>query len=435
MAIDPASISIALTALFLAPLINDLSGGRIGNLLSQRGFKSNYQLSLDKYNKEQKLNKDNFNRSQSFANINRRLRGGGSGRSVTTRDGVLSFLGDPSRRLDDAPDIVEQNQSVLRGVETLGGFFPFLNTQTPAIDNQKIIDSGFLGVRLEIDKINRNIDAIAAALGQSAIFEEKYRKDMIDAMRKDLAEKGKDRSETRSERSIFNLITRPVQQVQKKFGNLAKELQNALLLSVGLESAAAMADLFEGDPTGKDGGDDSNKNTPPGSNNKNTPQVGDYYRGKDRKYYVLQSDGSFKKTSHNKPKEGNQFKREDFDVVIEGMNNNNNNNLNQDGGAEEENNIDGKEISSLSVSGSSENGNTRGSGFSNNINASNTIAYNTNDLQGRDRFTYIDMTSQGGTENLDAQNGGSGSQFDDSILDGDAGRGPGYEIFLSGAVV
>ena len=45
------------------------------------------------------------------------------------------------------------------------------------------------------------------------------------------------------------------------------------------------------------------------------------------------------------------------------------------------------------------------------------------------------MTSQGGTENLDAQNGGSGSQFDDSILDGDAGRGPGYEVFLSGAVV
>ena len=432
MAVDPLT---ALTALFLIPLINDLSGGRIGNALSQRGFKSNYQLSLDKYNKEQKLNKDSFNRSQSFANINRRLRGGGSGRSVTTRDGVLSFLGDPSRRLDDAPDIVEQNQSVLRGVETLGGFFPFLNTQQPNIDNQKIVDSGFLGVRLEIDKINRNIDAIAAALGQSAIFEEKYRKDVIDAMRKDLAEKGKDRSETRSERSIFNLITRPVKQTQKKFGNLAKELQNALLLSVGLESAAAMADLFDGDPTGKDGGDDNNKNTPPGSNNKNTPQVGDYYRGKDRKYYVLQSDGSFKKTSHNKPKEGRQFKREDFDVVIEGMNNNNNNNLNQDDGGGEENNIDGKEIGFSNLSGSSENNNTRGSGFSNNINASNTIAYNTSGLEGRDRFTYIDMTSQGGTENLDAQNGGSGSQFDDSILDGDAGRGPGYEIFLSGAVV
>ena len=113
------------------------------------------------------------------------------------------------------------------------------------------------------------------------------------------------------------------------------------------------------------------------SDNKNTPQVGDFYRGRNRKYYVLQSDGSFKKT-HSEPKEETSL-REDFDVVIDGMSNNNNNNLNQDngGGEEENNNIDGKEISSLSVSGSSENNNTRGSGFSNNINPSNTIAYNT----------------------------------------------------------
>ena len=431
MAVDPISIGTALTAAFLIPLINDITGGRFGNLFSGRGFKSNYQLSLDKYNKEQKLDKDSFNRSQSFANINRRLRGGGSGRSVTTRDGVLSFLGDPSRKLDDAPDIVEQNQSVLRGVETLGGFFPFLNTQTPAIDNQKIIDSGFLGVRLEIDKINRNIDAIAAALGQSAIFEEKYRKDMIDAMRKDLAEKGKDRSETRSERSIFNLITRPVQQVQKKFGNLAKELQNALLLSVGLESAAAMADLFDGDPTGSDGGGDDNKK-PPGSDNKNTPQVGDYYRGKDRKYYVLQSDGSFKKTSHVRPKTGKQFKKEDFAPVIEGLKKGENTNLEASGFDDDDLGIDGKEVSSLSIDGSSENNNS----FTNNaFSPSQTIAMDTSGLEGRDRFTYIDMTTKNTTENLDAQNGGSGSQFDDSILEGDAGRGPGYEIFLSGAVV
>ena len=430
MAFDPFSLATALTALFLVPLVNDLSGGRIGNALSQRGFKSNYQLSLDKYNKEQKLNKDTFNRNQSFANINRRLRGGGSGRSVTTRDGVLSFLGDPSRKLDDAPDIVEQNQSVLRGVETLGGFFPFLNTQQPNIDNQKIVDSGFLGVRLEIDKINRNIDAIAAALGQSAIFEEKYRKDMIDAMRKDLAEKGKDRSETRSERSIFNLITRPVEQVQKRFGNLAKELQNALLLSVGLESAAAMADLFDGDPTSSDGGGDDNKK-PPGSDNKNTPQVGDYYRGKDRKYYVLQSDGSFKKTSHVRPKTGKQFKKEDFVPVIEGLKKGENTNL-EASGFDDDLGIDGKEVSSLSIDGSSENNNS----FTNNaFSPSQTIAMDTSGLEGRDRFTYIDMTTKNTTENLDAQNGGSGSQFDDSILEGDAGRGPGYEIFLSGAGV
>ena len=427
---DPFSIGAAITSLFLIPVLNDITGGRFGNLFSGRGFRSNYSLSLDRYNKEQKLNKDNFNRSQSFANINRRLRGGGSGRSVTTRGGALSFLGDPSGRLDDAPDIVPENQSVLRGVETLGGFFPFLNTQTPAIDNQKIIDSGFLGVRLEIDKINRNIDAIAAALGQSAIFEEKYRKDVIDAMRRDLVEKGKDRSQTRSERSIFNLITRPVQQVQKKFGNLAKELQNALLLSVGLESAAAMADLLDGDPTGEDGGGDDDK-----SDNKRTvPQVGDYYYQKDSrggKYYILESNGNFKKVNR-KPSDGQKFNKSDFAPVIEGLKKGENTNLNQDDSSGGENdNIDGKKVGFVNLGGSSENNNI----IDNNINASNTIAYNTSGLEGRDRFTYIDMTSQGGGENIDAQNGGSGSQFDDSILDGDAGRGPGYEVFLSGAVV
>ena len=187
-----AKINTAATIAYLIQV-----GSQVVNFFRNRG----------KSTETEKLNEENFNRSQNFAEINRRLRAGGSGRSVTTKDGALSFLGDPSRRLDDAPDIVEQNQSVLRGVETLGGFFPFLNTQTPAIDNQKIVDSGFLGVRLEIDKINRNIDAIAAALAQSALFEEKYRKDMIDAMRRDLVEKGKDRSETRTERSIFNLIT------------------------------------------------------------------------------------------------------------------------------------------------------------------------------------------------------------------------------------
>lgn len=429
---DPFSIGAAITSLFLIPVLNDITGGRFGNLFSGRGFRSNYSLSLDRYNKEQKLNKDNFNRSQSFANINRRLRGGGSGRSVTTRGGALSFLGDPSGRLDDAPDIVPENQSVLRGVETLGGFFPFLNTQTPAIDNQKIIDSGFLGVRLEIDKINRNIDAIAAALGQSAIFEEKYRKDVIDAMRRDLVEKGKDRSQTRSERSIFNLITRPVQQVQKKFGNLAKELQNALLLSVGLESAAAMADLLGGDPTGDPTSNDEGGISPPGSGDQ--PKVGDYYQsgtGRSKKYYVLEEDGSFRRTNVV-PRSGKKYKKKDFDPVIEGLKKGENTNLNQDDSSGGENdNIDGKKVSFVNLGGSSENNNIIG----NNINASNTVAYNTSGLEGGDRFTYIDMTSQGGTENIDAQNGGSGSQFDDSILDGDAGRGPGYEVFLSGAVV
>ena len=408
-----------MAALNLAFLIQ--TGGQVVNFVRDRFFSKDTT----------KLDQQNFNRSRNFADINRRLRGGGSGRSVTTRAGALSFLGDPSQRLDDAPDIVEQNQSVLRGVETLGGF-PLPNTQVPDIDNQRIIDSGFLGVRSEIDKINRNIDAIAAALAQSAGFEEKYRKDMIAAMRRDLVEKGKDRSETRSERSIFNLITRPIEQTQKIVGSLADGLRNALLLSIGLEAGAGLADAFGfGDEGGDDeGGEESDDTSNAG------PKVGDYYFVKDSrggKYYILQSDGGFRKTNR-KPTTGNQFSKSDFSPVVENIKQNNTPPPPVGGGEEEgRDNIDGKETSFLNL-------NTSVGGDSNELinnmfNPSKTIAMDTSGLQGRDRFTYIDLTTKKEKENLDAQNASAGSTLDDSILNGDPGRGRGYEVFLSGATV
>ena len=410
-----AKLNTAATIAYLVQV-----GSQVVNFFRNRG----------KTTETEKINEENFNRSQNFAEINRRLRAGGSGRSVTTKDGALSFLGDPSRRLDDAPDIVEQNQSVLRGVETLGGFFPFLNTQTPAINNQKILDSGFLGVRLEIDKINRNIDAIAAALAQSALFEEKYRKDMIDAMRRDLVEKGKDRSETRTERSIFNLITRPVEEVQTRFGNLADGLRNALLLSIGLEAGAAFSNMFgDGDEEGGDeeGGEEETNNSGKG------PKVGDYYRGRDRKYYVLQSDGSFKKTNVL-PKSGRKFDRADFTPVVENIKQNNTPpppGSGQEGGGDKDN-IDDKKVSynlNTSVEGGDSN-------FVNNmINSAETVAMNTSGLEGRDRFTYIDATSGNGKETAEVPGGEAGSQFDDSFLDSDVGRGSGYETFLTGSFV
>ena len=409
-----AKINTAATIAYLIQV-----GSQVVNFFRNRG----------KSTETEKLNEENFNRSQNFAEINRRLRAGGSGRSVTTKDGALSFLGDPSRRLDDAPDIVEQNQSVLRGVETLGGFFPFLNTQTPAIDNQKIVDSGFLGVRLEIDKINRNIDAIAAALAQSALFEEKYRKDMIDAMRRDLVEKGKDRSETRTERSIFNLITRPVEEVQTRFGNLADGLRNALLLSIGLEAGAAFSNMFGGDNEeggDEEGGEDENNNSSKG------PKVGDYYRGRDRKYYVLQSDGSFKKTNIL-PKSGRKFDRADFTPVVENIQQNNTppgSGTGEEGGGEKDD-IDGKKVS-YNLNNSVEGGD---SNFVNNmINSAETVAMSPVG-EGRDRFTYIDATTGNGKETAEVPGGEAGSQFDDSFVDSDVGRGSGYETFLTGSFV
>ena len=432
---EPISLAAAITAAFLVPLINDISGGRFGNLFSGRGFRSNYSLSLDRYNQEQKLNKDTFNRSQNFANINRRLRGGGSGRATSTQAGILSFLGDPSRKLDDAPDIVDENRSVLRGVSTLGGFFPFLNTRTPDIDNQKIVDAGFLGVRLEIDKINRNIDSIAAALAESAGFEEKYRKDMIDEMRKDLVEKGKDRSQTRSERSIFNLITRPVREIATKTGTLGNELRNALLLSIGLESAAAFAEGFknffgnEGGEVNEGGeGGEGGEGDEGGENNEDTsnvgPKIGDYYFVKDGrggKYYILQPSGNFKKVNR-KPSSGKLFNKSDFNPVVEEIKNNNLSNNNQ---IESKDTIDGKKTSFS---------NSKSSGFD--ITPSTAIAMNTSGLEGRDRFTYIDMTTKGEGQNTDASSSDAAVVLDDSILTSDPSRGSIYELYVTdGAVV
>ena len=399
------------------------TGNQIVNFVRDRFFRKDTT----------KLDQQNFNRSGNFADINRRLRGGGSGRSVTTRAGALSFLGDPSRRLDDAPDIVEQNQSVLRGVETLGGF-PLPNTQVPDIDNQRIIDSGFLGVRSEIDKINRNIDAIAAALAQSAGFEEKYRKDMIAAMRRDLVEKGKDRSETRSERSIFNLITRPIEQTQKVVGSLADGLRNALLLSIGLEAGAGLADAFG---LGDEGGGDDESSEESDDTSNAGPKVGDYYFVNDSrggKYYILQSNGNFKKVNR-KPTTGNQFSKSDFSPVVENIKQNNTPppppGSGEEGGGEEDN-IDGKETSFLNLNESIGGNNN----FINNMfNPSNAVAMDTSGLQGSDEFTFIDLTTKKGKGNLDAQNASAGSTLDDSILDGDPSRGRGYEVFLSGATV
>ena len=410
-----------MAALNLAFLIQ--TGNQIVNFVRDRFFRKDTT----------KLDQQNFNRSGNFADINRRLRGGGSGRSVTTRAGALSFLGDPSRRLDDAPDIVEQNQSVLRGVETLGGF-PLPNTQVPDIDNQRIIDSGFLGVRSEIDKINRNIDAIAAALAQSAGFEEKYRKDMIAAMRRDLVEKGKDRSETRSERSIFNLITRPIEETQKIVGNLADGLRNALLLSIGLEAGAGLADAFG---LGDEGGGDDESSEESDDTSNAGPKVGDYYFVNDSrggKYYILQSNGNFKKVNR-KPTTGNQFSKSDFSPVVENIKQNNTPppppGSGEEGGGEEDN-IDGKETSFLNLNESIGGNNN----FINNMfNPSNAVAMDTSGLQGSDEFTFIDLTTKKGKGNLDAQNASAGSTLDDSILDGDPSRGRGYEVFLSGATV
>ena len=310
----------ALIAGSLGLSVNSLLGNRFGNLFGGKGFQSNYDLEMDEYNKSKNQNTRTRSRG-SFFNFNRTNQTTGQ----TRRDGILSFLGDRSRKLDDAPDIVEKNESVLSGIRTFGanGLLPQSNV-VPDVSSERISDPSYEGVRKEIDKINRNIEAISAAMLQGALLDENYRDQVIDDMRKDLVEKGKDRSKTRTDRSIFNLLTRPKKQFNETAKSLSKGMSAAFGIGIGAGELFGLGADFLGGGSGEENKTEEDKNekeNPPGSNNNKTPTVGDYYRGKNRKYYILQSDGTFKKGSHVKPKEGRQFKKEDIGDIIEALKN------------------------------------------------------------------------------------------------------------------
>ena len=216
----------ALNAYFIADLANYLTGGVVGNFINRRVF-----------GKTTEVNRDNLGLNNKIVN----MKDGGP-----TQGGALRFLGGRGRKLDDAPDIVPTNQSVLDDIASSQGL-ALGNTMVPDIDDGSVIEGGFEGVRQEIEKINRNIEAIGSAMLSSSGIESAYRQELIDDLEQSLADKGKTRSRTRFQRSISNLISKQQKQIQNRTGNLSKDLGNALLLSLGLEAAAGLLDGDEND--------------------------------------------------------------------------------------------------------------------------------------------------------------------------------------------
>lgn len=215
----------ALNAYLYAELANFLTGGFIGNFINRRVF-----------GKTTEVNRDNLGLNNRIMN----MRDG-----APSQGGALRFLGGRVKRLDDAPDIVPTNQSVLDDIASSQGL-ALGNTIVPNIDNTDVTQGGLEGVRQEIDKINKNLEAIGSAMLASSGIESAYRKELIDDLENSLAKKGKTRSQTRTQRAISNLISKQQTKIQNKTGNLSKDLANALLLSIGLEAAAG----FLGDEGG-----------------------------------------------------------------------------------------------------------------------------------------------------------------------------------------
>ena len=220
----------AFNKIIIADIINSLIGNPVGKL-------------IDRFTgKEVVQNNDNLGLNKRLMNLQR----GGMG-GVPTRGGALRFLGDGSGRLDDAPDIVPTNQSVLNNIAKNQGL-AVGTTVPPVIDDKKVIVQGFVGLVAIIDQINKNIASIGNSLVETSAIEGAYRQELMDDLEKSIAEKGKKRSRTRFERSIFNYVSRQQNKVKKITGNLTKDLTNALLLSIGMEVAANSLESDEEDP-------------------------------------------------------------------------------------------------------------------------------------------------------------------------------------------
>ena len=205
----------ALNAYLIADFINYITGGGIGNFINKTLFGQTTG----------QQNKNNLGLNNRLLNLKET--------GTPTKDGALRFLGDGGG-LDDAPDIVPTNQSVLDSIAINQGL-AIGNTMVPEIDNKSSDQSGFAGIREEIDRINRNIQAIATAILTSSSIEGSYRQELLDDLEKSLVNKDKIRSRGRTERSIKNTILKQRDTVIEKTGSLAGNVAGALALSLGLE--------------------------------------------------------------------------------------------------------------------------------------------------------------------------------------------------------
>ena len=214
-----------LVAYSYANLLDMLTGNRIGNFISNRIFGR----------QTGQQNQDNLGLNKRLLNLKET--------GTPTKGGALRFLGGGGGS-DDAPDIVPTNQSVLDSIAMNQGL-ALGNTMVPEIDGTSSDQSGFAGLREEIDKINQNIQAIATAMLASSKIESSYRQELLDDLERSLVNKDKVRSRGRTERSIKNTILNQRDAFVDKTGSLAGNVANALALSLGLETANRIAKDIE----------------------------------------------------------------------------------------------------------------------------------------------------------------------------------------------
>ena len=117
------------------------------------------------------------------------------------KEAALAFLGKDSDQHvgDDAPD-VEIPLSPVEVMGNIAGGLLLPHTQVGDIDTSAIVVSSFADIVKEIEKINKNIEAIHGAMLASSIIESNYRQEVIADLEQAIADKDKARSQRRAGR-------------------------------------------------------------------------------------------------------------------------------------------------------------------------------------------------------------------------------------------
>ena len=140
------------------------------------------------------------------------------------KEAALAFLGKDSDQHvgDDAPD-VEIPLSPVEVMGNIAGGLLLPSTQVPDIDSSAIVASSFADIVREIEKINKNIQAIQGAMLASAIIESNYRQEVIADLEQAIADKDKARSQRRAGRRRDKVDDRKKSKVPGAvFGNKLK---------------------------------------------------------------------------------------------------------------------------------------------------------------------------------------------------------------------
>ena len=156
------------------------------------------------------------------------------------KQSALEFMG---AGRDDASDV----KTPLSPVEVMdnitGGLLPG-STVVPDIDSSAVIAETFADIIKEIEKINRNIEAIHGAMLASAIIESDYRQQVIADLEQAIADRDKERSRTRAGRRRDKVDDRQPKPKKKRFGNVKKAFKQMGLASGALVIADDIAGVY-----------------------------------------------------------------------------------------------------------------------------------------------------------------------------------------------